>query len=78
MIDDYFGTGLVTQALTKAGTKLTPHLAIQTAASSGAHLTKYSNITDLRTLQKKLIVDEAIVPPRAIFDYQTTLVLPLR
>jgi ribose 5-phosphate isomerase B len=75
-VDDYFGTGLVTQALTKAGKKLTPHLAIQTAASSGAHLTKYSNITDLRTLQKKLIVDEAIVPPRAIFDYQTTVGAP--
>jgi alcohol dehydrogenase class IV len=75
-VDDYFGTGLVSQALTKAGTRLTPHLAIQTAASSAAHLTKYSNITDLRTQQKKLIVDEAIVPPSALFDYQTTLGAP--
>jgi alcohol dehydrogenase class IV len=71
-IDDYFGVGLVTQARTP----LTPHLAIQTAASSAAHLTKYSNITDLATGQKKLIVDEAIVPQRAIFDYGVTLTCP--
>jgi alcohol dehydrogenase class IV len=49
---------------------------VQTAASSGAHLTKYSNITDLATAQKKLIVDEAIVPPRAVFDYAVTLSAP--
>ena len=52
--------------------RLTPHVAIQTAASSGAHLTKYSNITDLKTGQKKLIVDEAIVPAYAVFDYAVT------
>jgi alcohol dehydrogenase class IV len=68
-VDMYFGTNLVTEALAQSGKKLTPHLAIQTAASSGAHLTKYSNITDLKTGQKKLIVDNAIVPARAIFDY---------
>ncbi len=33
-IDDYFGTGLVTPALRRPGKKLTPHVAIQTAASS--------------------------------------------
>ena len=71
-IDDYFGTGLVSKALAASGKKLTPHIAIQTASSSGAHLTKYSNITDLANGQKKLIVDEAIVPPRAIFDYGVT------
>jgi alcohol dehydrogenase len=71
-IDDYFGAGLVT----KAGRSLTPHVAIQTAASSAAHLTKYSNITDLRTSQKKLIVDEAVVPTRAIFDYGVTFGAP--
>jgi alcohol dehydrogenase len=71
-IDDYFGTGLVTKRLQAAGRKLTPHVAIQTAASSGAHLTKYSNITDLKTGQKKLIVDEAIVPAYAVFDYAVT------
>ena len=71
-IDDYFGTGLVTKKLQATGRKLTPHVAIQTAASSGAHLTKYSNITDLKTGQKKLIVDEAIVPAYAAFDYTVT------
>jgi alcohol dehydrogenase len=75
-IDDYFGTGLVTKALTDSGKKLTPHVAIQTAASSAAHLTKYSNITDLATGQKKLIVDPAIVPQRPIFDYGVTLGAP--
>lgn len=75
-IDDYFGTGLVTQALAKSGKSLTLHVAIQTAASSGAHLTKYSNITDISTGQKKLIVDEAIVPARPIFDYEVTYNAP--
>ena len=71
-IDQYFGMGLVTKALAGSGKKLTPHLAIQTAASSSAHLTKYSNITDLAAGQKKLVVDDAIVPPRALFDYGVT------
>lgn len=75
-IDDYFGTGLVTQALKQGGKPLRPHVAIQTAASSGAHLTKYSNITDLGSGQKKLIVDEAIVPPLPVFDYRVTLTCP--
>jgi alcohol dehydrogenase class IV len=69
VVDDYFGMGLVTKAVAASGKKLTPHIAIQTAASSSAHLTKYSNITDLKTGQKKLIVDEAIVPAKALFDY---------
>jgi alcohol dehydrogenase len=75
-IDDYFGTGQVTQALAKSSKTLTPHVAIQTAASSGAHLTKYSNITDVSTGQKKLIVDEAIVPARPVFDYEVTYGAP--
>ncbi len=75
-IDDYFGTGLVTAALKETGKRLHPHLAIQTAGSSAAHLTKYSNITDLATGQKKLIVDEAVVPPRAAFDYQVSFGAP--
>jgi alcohol dehydrogenase class IV len=75
-IDEYFGTGLVTQVLAESGRSLTPHVAIQTAASSGAHLTKYSNITDVSTGQKKLIVDEAIVPPRPVFDYVVTYGAP--
>jgi alcohol dehydrogenase class IV len=75
-IEEYFGTGNVTKALAASGKQLRPHLAIQTAASSGAHLTKYSNITDLANGQKKLIVDEAIVPTRAIFDYGVSLGAP--
>lgn len=75
-IDEYFGTGKVTEKLQQTGKKLTPVVAIQTAASSGAHLTKYSNITDVHTGQKKLIVDEAIVPARAIFDYDFTKSMP--
>ncbi|MBC7224012.1 MAG: iron-containing alcohol dehydrogenase [Anaerolineae bacterium] len=72
-IDQYFGVGLVTTALQEQGRTLTPLVAVQMAASSGAHLTKYSNITDLATAQKKLIVDEAIVPPRAAFQYDVTV-----
>jgi alcohol dehydrogenase len=75
-IEAYFGTGLVTQALADSGKELTPHVAIQTAASSGAHLTKYSNITDVMTGQKKLIVDEAIVPAQPVFDYEVTYGAP--
>jgi alcohol dehydrogenase len=71
-IDDYFGTGLVTGAVEERGKPLTPHVAIQTVASSAAHLTKYSNITDVSTGQKKLIVDDAIVPQRPVFDYGVT------
>src|SRR5690554_510548 len=75
-IDGYFGTDLITDALKKTGKKLRPLIAVQTAASSGAHLTKYANITDVAAGQKKLIVDEAVVPPRAVFDYKTTGTMP--
>lgn len=75
-VEDYFGAGLVTQAMQKAGKTLTPHVAIQTAASSAAHLTKYSNITDVHTGQKKLIVDIAVVPQRPVFDYEVTFGAP--
>jgi alcohol dehydrogenase class IV len=75
-IDDYFGTGKVTERLKATGKKLSPVVAIQTAASSGAHLTKYSNITDVHTGQKKLVVDLAIVPTRSVFDYDVTTSMP--
>ena len=75
-IDQYFGTGLVTEALESSGAKLTPHVAVQTVSSSGAHLTKYANITDVSSGQKKLIVDEAIVPQFPMFDYEATYSLP--
>jgi alcohol dehydrogenase len=71
-IDDYFGTNQVTNALSAADVSLPPVVAIQTASSSAAHLTKYSNITNVHTGQKKLIVDNAIVPARALFDYGVT------
>ncbi len=75
-IEDYFGTGLVTEAVKKSGKKLSPHVAIQTAASSGAQLTKYSNITDVQTGQKKLIVDDAVVPSNPVFDHEVTYGAP--
>jgi len=75
-IEDYFGMALVTQARQDRGRALTPHVAVQTVASSAAHLTKYANITDLTTHQKRLIVDEAIVPTRCVFDYGVTHGVP--
>jgi len=75
-IDDYFGTGKATAALARARKSLIPLVAVQTASSSGAHLTKYSNVTDFETGQKKLIVDEAIVPPSAVFQYDVTTSMP--
>ncbi len=69
-------SGKVTEICQQSGRKIMPVLAIMTAASSGAHLTKYSNITDPVKGQKKLIVDDAIIPPRAIFDYTTTITQP--
>lgn len=75
-IDEYLGTGLVSQAVQKSSKQLTGHVAIQTASSSAAHLTKYSNITDIGTGQKKLIVDNAIVPQRPVFDYSVTFLAP--
>ena len=77
-IDRWFGTGLVSEALQKTGKKLVPMIAVETSASSGAHLTKYSNITDPVAGQKKLIVDEGIVPPYAIFDYDLTASMPVQ
>jgi alcohol dehydrogenase len=75
-IDAYFGTGLVTRALQESGKSLIPHMAIQTVAGSAAHLTRYSNITDISTGQKKLIVDDAIVPAYPVFDYKVTYSTP--
>ncbi|MFC2169695.1 iron-containing alcohol dehydrogenase [Acidobacteriota bacterium] len=71
-LDEYFGVGKVTEKLKQSNKKLLPCVAVQTASGSAAHLTKYSNITDLRIYQKKLIIDEAIVPPRCLFDYSLT------
>ncbi len=75
-VETYFGTGCVTDTMNKTGKNLLPLIAIQTASSSAAHLTKYSNVTDPVAGQKKLIVDEAIVPPKAVFDYDVTTSMP--
>jgi alcohol dehydrogenase len=76
-IDHWFGTGIVSDALKKTGKTLFPLIAVETAASSGAHLTKYSNITDPVIGQKKLIVDDSIVPPYSLFDYDVTASMPI-
>lgn len=75
-VEPYFGMGIVGEKLKKEGKELPIVIAVQTAASSGAHLTKYSNVTDPLTGQKKLIIDEAVVPPLAVFDYATTIGAP--
>ena len=51
---------------------------METSASSGAHLTKYSNITDPVVGQKKLIVDMAVVPAFSLFDYEVTCSMPVK
>ena len=76
-VDHYFGTGVVSAELEATGKKLVPVIAVETSASSGAHLTKYSNITDPVIGQKKLIVDEAVVPATSLFDYEVTKSMPI-
>jgi len=73
-LDVYFGTGEVNKRIASENRKLLPHYAVMTVASSAAHLTKYSNITDLHSGQKMLIVDESIVPVKALFDFQNVVV----
>jgi alcohol dehydrogenase len=71
-LDDYFGLAKVADAASSQGKELLPFVAVQTASGSAAHLTKYSNITDFQTYQKKLIIDEGVVPTRSLFDYSLT------
>ena len=75
-IEPYFGVGNVTKVKEATGRPVLPNIAVQTAASSAAHLTKGSNITDPLTNQKKLIVDDAIYPAAAAFDYSVMLNVP--
>ena len=76
-IDLFFGTGKVSEIMAKNDIKkLYPLVAVQVAASSGSHITKYANVTDISANQKKLIVDDIIIPDRAVFDYLTTLSMP--
>ncbi|MDO4299565.1 MAG: iron-containing alcohol dehydrogenase [Lachnospiraceae bacterium] len=76
-INRYFGTGIVSKVREKTGFGMIPVIAVQTSASSGAHLTKYSNITDPVAGQKLLIVDPAIVPAASLFDYELTVSMPV-
>ncbi|MBT3380679.1 MAG: iron-containing alcohol dehydrogenase [Lentisphaerae bacterium] len=75
-VEGFFGVGQVSDLLKKTGRAIKPIVAVQTAAGSAAHLTKYSNVTDPSVGQKKLIVDDAIIPPCAIFDYALTCSAP--
>lgn len=76
LLHQLFGTGQVSSRLSSAGAAMPRLVAVQTAASSAAHLTKYANVTLAGTTQKKLIVDEALVPARAVFDYDLTASAP--
>lgn len=76
-IDPFFGVGQVSKVCQEANRTILPVIAVMMAASSGAHLTKYANITDPVAGQKKLIVDDAIIPPRAVFDYDVTATQPM-
>jgi len=69
-LDGLFGVSKVTERA--AGRPLSPMLAVQIASGSAAHLTKYANATDMDAAQKKLVVDDAVVPARALFDYALT------
>jgi len=75
-IEPFFGVGRVGEALAKQQTRLPAFVAVQNAAGSAAHLTRYSNITDPATAQKKLIIDDACVPAAAVFDYALTRTAP--
>lgn len=77
-IDPLFGVGEVSKLIDANNLEpIIPIVAIMTSASSGAHLTKYSNITDIESGQKKLIVDEAVIPPKAFFDYDIIASQPI-
>ena len=75
-IESYFGVGKVSEMYAATGLKPIPLVAVQLASGSGAHLTKYSNITDYSTAQKKLIVDASVIPTKALFDYSLTTTMP--
>ncbi|MCE5329812.1 iron-containing alcohol dehydrogenase, partial [bacterium] len=77
-IELFFGTGKVSEIMSSSGVdKLYPLIAVQVAAGSGSHITKYANVTNIKENQKKIIIDNAIIPDRAVFDYLTTLTMPL-
>jgi alcohol dehydrogenase len=73
---NFFGAGQVSRMLEETGKELIPLVAVQIVAGSSSHLTKYSCITNTQTQQKYIIIDPAIIPPRAVFDYRTTCSQP--
>lgn len=72
-LEPFFGEGKVSEIARVKGKKLYPLVAVQVASGSGSHLTKYSNVTYTDKNQKKIIIDDILVPQRAVFDYLTTL-----
>ncbi|MFC2076220.1 iron-containing alcohol dehydrogenase [candidate division KSB1 bacterium] len=75
-VDPFLGVDTVAKISRATGKGMLPVVAVQMASSSAAHLTKYSNITDPVSGIKKLIIDMAIVPPAAVFDYGVTASAP--
>jgi alcohol dehydrogenase len=75
-LEAYFGAGKVSAMLSETGRQLPPMLGVQIAAGSSSHLTKYSCATNMTTHQKYIIIDPAIVPARALFDYRMTCSQP--
>lgn len=74
-LERFFGVGKVADAVAQKGKTLIPMMAVQVASGSAAHLTRYSNITDPATFQKKLIIDDLQTPKRALFDYTTSVTM---
>ena len=68
-LNTYFGIGNVTKMLQETNRQLIPMVAVQVTSGSAAHLTRYSNITNSQSNQKLLIIDDALIPARAVFDY---------
>ncbi|MFC1735050.1 iron-containing alcohol dehydrogenase [Candidatus Hydrogenedentota bacterium] len=73
---DYFGVDKVKARMAETGKGLLPYIAIMTASASAAHLTKYSNLTDMEKFQKSLIIDNEVTPVAALFDYDLTKHMP--
>ncbi|MCP4640429.1 MAG: iron-containing alcohol dehydrogenase [bacterium] len=62
----------MSRLLAETGRTIPPIVAVQLASGSAAHLTKYANVTDVDASQKYLVIDDAVVPPKCLFDYAMT------
>ncbi len=76
-LDSFYGIGNVKKASMRHHKGLFPFIAVQVTSGSGSHLSKYSNITDFSKGEKKLIIDDMVIPDRAVFDYQYTSTMGL-